>query len=129
MDCSLLSTSRTQDFRRAFSLVPEYLRTSESADSLSDYGLALGRRFQALRLWPVLRRDGSGEENEEILEPVNRSGELFRSGELLSSETRLDGRYVLRLAIGSDRTTVEDIRLAWEPASGPIENMICTMYA
>jgi hypothetical protein len=32
-----------------------------------------------LKLWAVLRRDGSDEENEEILEQVNRSGELFRS--------------------------------------------------
>ena len=101
MDCLLLWTSRTQDFRRAFSLVPEYLRTSESVDSLSDYGLALRRRFRALKLWAVLRCDGPDEENEEILERVNRSGELF------SSQTRL----------------------AWEPVSGLIENMICTMYA
>ncbi len=36
MDCSLLWTSRPEDFRRAFSLVPEYLRTSEEVDSLPD---------------------------------------------------------------------------------------------
>ena len=26
----------------------------------------------------------------------------------------LDGRYVLRLAIGNERTTEDDVRLAWE---------------
>src|SRR5204863_5185907 len=55
MDCSLLWTRRPEDLRRAFSLVPEYLRTSEEVDSLSDYGPALGRRFRSLKLWAVLR--------------------------------------------------------------------------
>ena len=50
MDCSLLWTSRPDDFRRAFSLVPEYLRTPEDAYALSEYGPALGRRFRSLKL-------------------------------------------------------------------------------
>jgi aromatic-L-amino-acid/L-tryptophan decarboxylase len=153
MDCSLLWSRRPEDLRRAFSLVPEYLRTSEEVDSLSDYGPALGRRFRSLKLWAVLRcygraglearireavrlaelfegwvrdepgwelcaprhfslvcfrRDASDEENEELVARLNRSGELFLS------HTRLDGRYVLRLAIGNERTTEEDVRRAWE---------------
>jgi aromatic-L-amino-acid decarboxylase len=57
MDCSLLWTRRRQDFRAAFSLVPEFLRTPDAEDSLSlsEYGPALGRRFRALKLWAVLR--------------------------------------------------------------------------
>jgi aromatic-L-amino-acid/L-tryptophan decarboxylase len=60
MDCSLLWTSRPADFRAAFSLVPEYLRTPDAEDalSLSEYGPALGRRFRALKLWAVLRCHG-----------------------------------------------------------------------
>jgi aromatic-L-amino-acid decarboxylase len=56
-DCSLLWTRRPEDFRRAFSLIPEYLRTPDAEDSLSlsEYGPALGRRFRALKLWAVLR--------------------------------------------------------------------------
>jgi aromatic-L-amino-acid decarboxylase len=56
-DCSLLWTSRPDDFRRAFGLIPEYLRTPDAEDalSLSEYGPALGRRFRALKLWAVLR--------------------------------------------------------------------------
>ena len=56
-DCSLLWTSRPADFRRAFSLIPEYLRTPDAEDalSLSEYGPALGRRFRSLKLWAVLR--------------------------------------------------------------------------
>lgn len=60
MDCSLLWTSRPQQFRAAFSLIPEYLRTPDAEDalSLSEYGPALGRRFRALKLWAVLRCHG-----------------------------------------------------------------------
>ena len=152
MDCSLLWTRKPEALRAAFSLVPEYLRTPDEADSLSDYGPALGRRFRALKLWTVLRcygreglqeriRDsvrlaelfeswvredsrweicaprlfsvvcfrfaGTDEENEAVVERVNDSGEAFLS------HTRLNGRYVIRLAIGSARTTEEDVRRAW----------------
>src|SRR5581483_786331 len=57
MDCSLLWTRRPEDFRKAFSLIPEYLRAPDAEDalSLSEYGPALGRRFRALKLWAVLR--------------------------------------------------------------------------
>jgi aromatic-L-amino-acid/L-tryptophan decarboxylase len=59
MDCSLLWTSRPDEFREAFSLVPEYLRTPEDAYALSEYGPALGRRFRSLKLWAVLRCYGA----------------------------------------------------------------------
>jgi aromatic-L-amino-acid decarboxylase len=153
MDCSLLWTSRPEEFRQAFSLVPEYLRTPEDVYALSEYGPALGRRFRSLKLWAVLRcfgaeglrelqrehirlaqlfadlveadpawelaapqrfslvvfrRKGSDEDNEAILERANSSGEIFLS------HTKLDGRYVLRLAIGNARTTEADVRAAWE---------------
>ncbi|HET6867665.1 MAG TPA: aminotransferase class V-fold PLP-dependent enzyme [Solirubrobacteraceae bacterium] len=57
VDCSLVWTRRPDDFRRAFSLIPEYLRTPDAEDalSLSEYGPALGRRFRSLKLWAVLR--------------------------------------------------------------------------
>jgi aromatic-L-amino-acid decarboxylase len=155
MDCSLLWTSRPDDFRAAFSLVPEYLRTPDSEDalSLSEYGPALGRRFRSLKLWAVLRcygraglqerirraialaelfegwvrdepgwelcaprpfsvvcfrRDTSDEDNERVMSRVNAGGEAY------ISHTRLDGRFVLRLAVGHERTTEEDVRRAWE---------------
>jgi len=42
---------------RAFSLVPEYLRTEQDprAVNFMDYGVPLGRRFRALKLWFILR--------------------------------------------------------------------------
>jgi aromatic-L-amino-acid decarboxylase len=54
------------------------------------------------------RREGSDEANEALLDRVNRSGEAF------VSHTVLDGRYVLRLAIGNARTTEADVERAWE---------------
>ena len=61
MDCSVLWTTRLEDFRNAYSLVPEYLRSPDEVVSLSEVSVALGRRFRALKLWAVLRcygRDG-----------------------------------------------------------------------
>ncbi len=159
MDCSLLWTQRPEALRAAFSLVPEYLRTRDEVENISDYGPALGRRFRSLKLWAVLRcygreglqarireairlaelfeswvagepgwelcaprpfsvvcfrREGSDEENEAILERVNASGELF------ISHTRLNGRYVLRLAVGNERTTEDDVERAWNAINAGI---------
>ncbi|MGZ4358302.1 MAG: pyridoxal phosphate-dependent decarboxylase family protein [Gaiellaceae bacterium] len=55
MDCSCFFTARPDDLRRAFSLVPEYLRTPEESVNLMEYGPALGRRMRSLKLWAVLR--------------------------------------------------------------------------
>ena len=153
MDCSLLYVARPDDVRRAFSLVPDILRTREEATNLMDLGLALGRRFRALKLWAVIRcygaeglrerirehvrlaalfegwvraepgwevvaprpfsvvcfrREGTDEENERIADAVNASGEAFMSPIVL------DGRTVLRLAVGNIRTTEADVARAWD---------------
>jgi aromatic-L-amino-acid/L-tryptophan decarboxylase len=155
MDCSLLWTRRREDFRRAFSVVPEFLRTPDAEDALnlSEYGPALGRRFRALKLWAVLRchgrsglqrhirggialaetfegwvaeadgwevcaprrfsvvcfrLEGEDERNRRLLERANAGGEMF------ISHATLNGRYVLRLAIGGMSTIEEDVRRAWE---------------
>jgi aromatic-L-amino-acid decarboxylase len=59
-DISVFYTRRPEILRRAFSLVPEYLKTAEDprAVNLMDYGVQLGRRFRALKLWFVLRYFG-----------------------------------------------------------------------
>jgi aromatic-L-amino-acid decarboxylase len=57
VDCSILYCRRPEDLVRAFSIVPEYLRSSsvDEVRNLMDYGVALGRRFRALKLWFVMR--------------------------------------------------------------------------
>ena len=60
MDCSVLYTSLPEMFRRASSLSAEYLKTKEDDHvvNFNDYGVQLGRRFRALKLWYVLRYYG-----------------------------------------------------------------------
>ncbi|MDZ7267523.1 MAG: pyridoxal-dependent decarboxylase [candidate division KSB1 bacterium] len=60
MDLSVLYTRKPEVLRRAFSLVPEYLRTPADSGVINymDYGIPLGRRFRALKLWFVLRSFG-----------------------------------------------------------------------
>jgi aromatic-L-amino-acid decarboxylase len=59
------------------------------------------------------RKEGSDEENEALLHRVNATGEIF------ISHTKLDDRYVLRLAVGNERTTEDDVRRAWDVLRRP----------
>lgn len=160
-DCSAFFTRKPDVLERAFSLVHEYLVTPEreSVVDLMNYGVQLGRRFRALKLWMVIRGFGTsglaarirahcGLAREfalwvraapswEVLAPVPFSLVCFRfapsgvheealnalnerilarvneSGEVFLSHTKLDGRYVLRLAVGNIRTEERHVRRAW----------------
>ncbi|MGH9889182.1 MAG: pyridoxal phosphate-dependent decarboxylase family protein, partial [bacterium] len=59
-DCSVFFLKRPDVLKRAFSLVPEYLVTREQDDVVNymDYGVQLGRRFRALKLWMIIRAFG-----------------------------------------------------------------------
>jgi aromatic-L-amino-acid decarboxylase len=60
-DLSAFYCRRMDVIRAAFSLTPEYLRTSESGHvkNLMDTGVQLGRRFRSLKLWMILRSFGA----------------------------------------------------------------------
>jgi aromatic-L-amino-acid decarboxylase len=60
MDLSVLYCRNKEWLRDAFSLVPEYLRTAgdERALNYHEYGVPLGRRFRALKLWFTMRAFG-----------------------------------------------------------------------
>jgi aromatic-L-amino-acid decarboxylase len=60
IDCSVLYTRYPDVFRRASSLSAEYLKTGEDDQVVNymDYGVQLGRRFRALKLWYVFRYYG-----------------------------------------------------------------------
>jgi len=165
IDLSAFYTRRPDILRRAFSLTPEYLKTQDDprAHNLMDYGVPLGHRFRALKLWFVLRyfgrerieamlrqqiewaqklakliaadprfevvapvpfsvvcfrfrgrgdqRDDAqriDEQNKNIMDRVNESGRVF------ISSTVLNGKHVIRLAIGNLATTWDDVQEAWD---------------
>jgi len=80
VDLSAFYTRRPEAVKAAFSLVPEYLRTAEEsvAPNLMDYGVSLGRRFRALKLWMVIRAFGAEGLAARIREHV-RLAQVFRS--------------------------------------------------
>jgi aromatic-L-amino-acid decarboxylase len=161
IDLSVLYVRDPGAVRRAFSLAADYLAAPETdVHNYMDYGLQLGRRFRALKLWFVLRRYGTEAIREtlrsqmaladefadwvraappwEVMAPHPLSVVCFRhappglggdatdlhnvrlmedvnaTGEAFLSATKLDGRVALRLAIGNQRTTRDDVRAAWD---------------
>ena len=168
VDLSVLYVRDPELLRRTFSLVADYLVTPETdVHNYMDYGLQLGRRFRALKLWFALRTYGVSGMQERIRNHIALAQELatwieeepdweiaaphplsvvcFRyapngssdastsspdaeidalnlaimdavnaTGEVYLSSTRLHGQAVLRMAIGNERTTRDDVRLAWD---------------
>jgi aromatic-L-amino-acid decarboxylase len=160
IDLSVLYVKDPELLRRTFSLVADYLVTPETnVHNYMDYGLQLGRRFRALKLWFAIRTYGvSGLQSRlrahialaqefaswidaapdwEICAPHPLSVVCYRyappglddaradalndailaavnaDGRIMISATKLHGRTVLRLAIGNERTTRDDVLLAW----------------
>jgi aromatic-L-amino-acid/L-tryptophan decarboxylase len=60
IDASAFYTRHPDILRRAFTITPEYLKTTGDPReiSLMDYGVPLGRRFRGLKLWFVFRYFG-----------------------------------------------------------------------
>jgi aromatic-L-amino-acid decarboxylase len=83
MDCSVLYTRRPEILRRAFTLIPEYLRTADHPRriDLMEYAIPLGRRFRALKLWFIFRafgRDGLAEMIRDQVRMAQEFAELIR---------------------------------------------------
>ena len=160
-DLSVLYCRDLGTMKHAFSLVPEYLKTSDESTVKNgmDYGIQLGRRFRALKLWFVIRyfgREGliarirehcrlaqlfaswvEDSENFELMAPVPFALVCFRarpdevpeeqldalnekimndinaSGEAYLSHTKLNGKIVLRLSVGSIRVEEKHMRKIW----------------
>ena len=114
--CSAAASARSSSGRCCAATAAKGCRSGSARRSgsrrCSRAGCATSRAGSSPRRGPFslvcFRRDGSDEENEALLERVNATGEVFLS------HTKLNGRYVLRLAIGNARTTEDDVRLAWD---------------
>lgn len=159
-DLSVLYCRDLGDLKQAFSLIPEYLKTNDESTVKNgmDYGIQLGRRFRALKLWFVIRyfgREGlisrirehcrlarmfaswvEDSPDFELLAPVPFALVCFRacpagvndldalnerlmneinaSGEAYLSHTKLDGKFTLRLSVGSVRVEERHIDKVWK---------------
>ena len=166
-DLSVLYCRDLGELKQAFSLVAEYLKTSDAGQVKNgmDYGIQLGRRFRALKLWFVMRyfgREGlidrirehcrlarlfaswvEESPNFEMLAPVPFALVCFRacpagvedldalnervmndinaSGEAYLSHTKLDGKFTLRLSVGSIRVEEKHLVKVWELLCGAVK--------
>jgi aromatic-L-amino-acid decarboxylase len=59
-DCTAFFVQDPATLRRTFEILPEYMKTREGATvtNYRDWGIQLGRRFRALKLWFVIRHYG-----------------------------------------------------------------------
>jgi aromatic-L-amino-acid decarboxylase len=78
IDFSACYTRRPAILKQAFSLVPEYLKTveGESVTNYMDYGIQLGRRFRALKLWMVVRYFGRKGLEDRIRQHIRLARDL-----------------------------------------------------
>jgi aromatic-L-amino-acid decarboxylase len=78
MDLSIYFTRKPDILKRAFSLVPEYLKTQvdNEVENLMDYGVQLGRRFRSLKLWFIIRYFGVDGLAERIGQHINLAKEF-----------------------------------------------------
>ncbi|MBI1932924.1 MAG: aminotransferase class I/II-fold pyridoxal phosphate-dependent enzyme [Ignavibacteriales bacterium] len=78
IDLSVLFTSKPETIKKAFSIVPEYLKTDEESKVINymDFGIQLGRKFRSLKLWFLIRYFGV-EGLQNIIREHIRLGELF----------------------------------------------------
>ena len=80
IDCSVLYCRREDVLRRAFSLTPAYLTTTDGPGvrNLMDFGSSLGRRFRGLKLWFVLRAFGLEGARARIAAHIEMAQQLRR---------------------------------------------------
>ena len=90
MDCSVLYTSRPDILRRASAVSAEVIRTAEDSavTNYNEYGVQLGRRFRALKLWYVFRYYG----REGIVAMLR---ETYRLAHVLKSLVAADENFEL----------------------------------
>ena len=87
VESSVFYCRRPDVLRQAFSLVPEILRTSDGGINLMDYGVPLGHRFRALKLWFVLRYYGHEGLAQIIRDQVSMAREL---GDRIAADPRFE---------------------------------------
>jgi len=84
-DCSAFFTRDTGSLIRTFEILPEYLKTRSrgQVNDYRDWGIPLGRRFRALKLWSVIRSYGTDSLREKIRYHISLAKQLAK---VISSE-------------------------------------------
>ena len=79
-DCSAYFVKKPEHLIKTFEIHPEYLKTGEDAqvNNYRDWGIQLGRRFRALKLWFVIRSYGVKGLQEMVREHL-RLAQQFKS--------------------------------------------------
>ena len=77
-DCSAYFVRDVETLLRTFQTSPEYLRTAHDANvaNFRDWGIQLGRRFRALKLWFVIRSYGVSGLQEILRRHIALAGEF-----------------------------------------------------
>ncbi|HEX5071187.1 MAG TPA: aminotransferase class V-fold PLP-dependent enzyme [Vicinamibacterales bacterium] len=165
-DCAVYFVRRPDDLIRVMSTNPSYLQTAADAAvrNYRDWGVPLGRRFRALKLWFLIRSQGvaglqarlrrdlanarwlageiSGTPPWRVLNPVvlqtlcvrhepdHLAGDALdrhtlawcdrvnRSGEAYLTPALLDGRWMVRVSIGSIPTERRHVEELWQAMQG-----------
>ena len=160
-DCSLYYVRDPQHLMRVLSTTPSYLQTAvdQKVKNLRDWGIPLGRRFRALKLWCLIREQGAERLRARIrrdlnnarwleqqvratsgwrvlapvalqtlclrYEPPGVEGEALdrhtqawaerinRSGAAYLTPAVLEGRWMVRVSIGSLTTEREHVAALW----------------
>jgi len=87
LDCSVLLGRDLNAFRASLAVTPSYLSSEQTGQNLMDVGLALGRRFRALKLWFVFRWYGT----EGIQDMIRRHCSLAcEFADWLEGDSRFD---------------------------------------
>jgi aromatic-L-amino-acid decarboxylase len=85
-DCSAYFVKDKEALIRTFEILPEYLKTKEGdrVNNYRDWGIQLGRRFRALKLWFVIRTYGTSGIREKVRQHIQWAQEL--AGEIKTSD-------------------------------------------
>jgi aromatic-L-amino-acid decarboxylase len=77
-DCSAYFVRDTEVLIRTFEILPEYLKTGTrgQVNDYRDWGIQLGRRFRALKLWFVIRDFGVEGIRKKVRDHLSWAGEL-----------------------------------------------------
>lgn len=169
-DCSLFYTRKSEHLVRVMSTNPSYLQTSVDGEvkNYRDWGIPLGRRFRALKLWCLIREQGieglqvrlrrdlenaqwlaqqvEATPEWEVLAPVSLQTVCVRhtpsglagneldehtlnwvhhinnSGVAYLTPAILDGKWMVRVSIGAETTTLTHVQALWITMQDVVKN-------